>query len=597
VHGHHLRPSSKSGRQQTRPLLLRVAGLALIALLLLSVTPAPVEAQEGPVEGNLVVTGRLINAHEEPVGGASVGVTIDGQPWPLEVEGSSQQVAYTEDDGSFRLTLAVPGETLTAIAKGRTSLSVIVSRPAYHREIIPVQEYGFAGSRLLADLGTVTLARLVNAGFIVTLAVFLLVFVLISFHLLHETVAALLGVGLIFAVTYAIGSFHSDFWILSFEDSLEFIDFNVIFLIMGMMIFMAVMGQTGVFGWLAYRSFRLAGGNAWYLAAILTVFTGLISSLLNNVTAILLVVPVSIEIALMSGVHPFAFVIPEVLASNIGGAGTLIGDPPSTIVGSYLGMGFTEYLANMGPLAVGMMVVLVIMVWLLYRKEYRRAKAHVSPALLAKLEESARITDPALLKKTLIVAGATILLFFIEELFGMPPAVVALMGATALLVWVRPDVHHMMTQVDWTTLVFFMGLFILVGALEEMGVIQALADLVQNLAGDNVVVAVVLMVWVTGIASAVVENIPFTLTMLPVAAFLTRTIPGAESNILFWALIVGADFGGNATYLGSAPNIVAAGLLDGAGYRLSFGRFMRDGVPVTLVTLLLGTIYLLLRYL
>jgi len=365
---------------------------------------------------------------------------------------------------------------------------------------------------------------------------------------------------------------------------------------MGTMIFMAVLAETGVFPWLAYRSFQLAGGNAWYLAVILTMLTGLISSLLNNVTAILLVAPVSIEVALMLGVHPFSFIIPEVLASNIGGAATLIGDPPSTIVGSYLGLGFTEYLVNMSPVGGVMMIILVVMLWFLYGKEYSQAKTSVSPALLARLESSARITSPELLKKSLIVAITTLILFFVEDLFAMPPSVVALAGATALLVWVRPDVHHMLSEVDWTTLVFFMALFILVGGLEETGVIQAVADLIRRLAGNNLTLAVVLMVWISGVTSAVVANIPFTLAVLPVASFLSRSIPGAENDVLFWALIVGADFGGNATYLGSAANIVAAGLLDRAGYHLSFKRFIRDGIPVTVVTLLLSTIWLLVRF-
>ncbi len=549
-----------------------------------------------PEDINLVITGRLVNAHDDPIVDATVEVIIDNQRWPLIVEGTTRQTTRSADDGSFRLTMTVPPKVLSNIAEGRSRLSVTISKTTYRPVTIPVLQSGFAGAELLADMGAVTLVRLINASFIIAGAVFLLVFILISFHILHETVAALLGMGLIFMVTYIVGSFYPSFWILSFERALTFIDFNVIFLIMGTMIFMAVLAQTGVFPWLAYRSFHLAGGNAWYLAVILTVLTGLVSSLLNNVTAILLVVPVSIEVALMSNIHPFAFVIPEVLASNIGGAATLIGDPPSTIVGSYLRLGFTDYLINMAPVGGAMMVVLVIMLWFLYGKEYTRSRAQVSPELLAKLESSARITDPGLLKKSLIVASGTLVLFFIEDLFAIPPSVVALVGATVLLVWVRPDVHHMLSQVDWTTLVFFMALFILVGGLDETGVIQSVAALISRLAGNNLTLAIILMVWISGVASAVVANIPFTLAVLPVASFLSRSIPGAENNVLFWALIVGADFGGNATYLGSAANIVATGLLDRAGYHLSFERFMRDGVPVTAVVLLLTTVWLLVRY-
>ncbi len=572
------------------------AGFVIAWLLISSwLFPMPATAQT-PGEIDLVITGRLVNAHEDPIAGADIEVTIDGRLWPVIVEGSPQQATRSAEDGSFRLTLVVPRDILADIAQGRSKLSIIVSKATYRTAVIPVRYAGFAGSELLADVGPITLTRLINASFVIAAAVFLFVFFLISFHVLHETVAALLGVALIFLLTYVVGTFHRDFWILSFERSMTFIDFNVIFLILGMMIFMAVLAETGVFPWLAYRAFQLVRGNAWHLAALLVLLTGLISSLLNDVTAILVVAPVSIEIALMLGIHPFAFIIPEVLASNIGGAATLIGDPPSTIVGSYLGIGFTEYLMNMGVLGGLMLLVLVIMVRFLYGREYAQTKSTVSPALLARLESRASITDPVLLRKSLIVAGATLGLFFIEDLFGMPPSVVALIGAAVLLVWVRPDVHHMLSEVDWTTLVFFIALFILVGGLEETGVIQAVADLIRRLAGDNLSLAVILMVWVSAIVSAIVANIPFTLAVLPVASFLTRSIPGAQNNVLFWALVVGADLGGNATYLGSAPNIVAAGLLDRAGYHLGFGRFMRDGVPVTVVTLLLSTIWLLIRY-
>ncbi|MCD6290116.1 MAG: hypothetical protein J7M34_06390, partial [Anaerolineae bacterium] len=536
-------------RWSSRLYLRLILGLIVLLLSIGGVWPQSVFAQTaGDVD--LVITGRLLNTHNDPIVGASVEVTIDGHLWPVIVDGVERNAAHSTDDGTFRLTLAVPQDVLSAIAAGRSTLAIVAFKPAYRTMKIQVSHLGFAGSELLADVGSVAMMRLVNAGFIISAAIFLLVFALISLRILHETVAALLGAGLVYSVTYFIGYFHPDFWILSFERSMVFIDFNVIFLILGMMIFMAILSETGVFSWLAYRSFLWARGNAWHLAVILTVLTGLISSLLNNVTAILLVAPVSIELALMLGVHPFAFVVPEVLASNVGGAITLVGDPPSTIVGSYLRMGFTKYFVNMGPLGFAMMAVTVVMLWLLYHKEYARAKMQVSPALLERLESGARITDPQLLWKSLIVAGITLVLFFIEGLVDMPPSVVALTGAAILLVWVRPDVNHMLSEVDWTTLVFFLALFILVGALQETGVIQAAADLIRQLAGNNLRLAVILVVWVSGIMSAIVANIPFTLAVLPVVSFLSRTIPGGESHVLFWALIVGADFGGNATYLG-----------------------------------------------
>jgi Na+/H+ antiporter NhaD/arsenite permease-like protein len=194
------------------------------------------------------------------------------------------------------------------------------------------------------------------------------------------------------------------------------------------------------------------------------------------------------------------------------------------------------------------------------------------------------------------VGLVTLVLFFTADQFGMPPSVIALSGAAILVTWVRPDMHRMLREVDWTTLVFFIGIFIVVGGLEETGVISWVAGIIGDLAGDDLALATILMVWIPGIASGIVANIPFTVAALPIADFLTATIPGAENGILYWALILGADLGGNSTYLGSAPNIVAVGLLAQAGYRLSFGRFMRDGVPVTFVTLVVATVWLLVRY-
>jgi Na+/H+ antiporter NhaD/arsenite permease-like protein len=433
-------------------------------------------------------------------------------------------------------------------------------------------------------------------SFVLSIGIFLFVFAAISLRWMHETAAALLGAVAVWLVHYIVGTFFPSAHIIGFDESMSFVDWNVIFLILGMMIFMALLSETGVFGWLAFRAFRFAGGNAWLLGMILVTLTGVTSAFLNDVTAILLLVPLSIQIAQTVGVHPCTYVIPEVLASNVGGAATIIGDPPSTIVGSHLGLGFVEYLVNMAPIAILCMIALLVMTTLLYKREFFGAKEPLAPDMVAQMEAGARITDAPLLHKAGLVGLLTMVLFFVGDWFDLPPSVIALAGAAVLIVWVRPDMHRMLREVDWTTLVFFIGIFIVVGGLEETGVITWVAGAVSELAGGNLTLATILMVWVPGIASGIVANIPFTVAALPIADYLTATIPGAENGILYWALILGADLGGNATYLGSAPNMVAVGLLTQAGYRLSFGRFMRDGVPVTVITLLLATIWLLIRY-
>jgi len=434
------------------------------------------------------------------------------------------------------------------------------------------------------------------ASAILSASIFVLVFAAISLRWMHETAAALMGAVTVWLFHYVGGVIWPGIRLLDFEESMSFVDWNVIFLILGMMIFMAMFSETGIFGWMAFRAFRLARGSAWLLGVALVVLTGVVSAFLNDVTAILLLVPLSIEIAETVGVHPFAYVIPEVLASNIGGSATLIGDPPSTIVGSHLGLSFLEYMVNMVPIALLCMVALAVMTMALYRRDFIGARSRLSPALVARLEADARIRDATLLRKAGVVGLGTMLLFLFGDLFGMPASVIALVGAALLVAWVRPDMHRMLHEVDWTTLVFFICIFVLVGGLEATGVISQLAGAIGEWAGESQRLATVLMVWVPGLASAVVANIPFTVAALPIADYLTATTHAGQNLAIYWALILGADLGGNATYLGSAPNIVAVGLLAQAGYRLSFGRFMRDGVPVTLVTLLLATAWLLLRY-
>jgi len=434
-------------------------------------------------------------------------------------------------------------------------------------------------------------------SFFISTSIFLLVFAAISLRWMHETAAALLGAAAVWLVHYIGGTFFPNLHIIGFEESMTFVDWNVIWLIMGMMIFMAMFSETGAINWVAFRTFRLAKGNAWLLVMSLVILTAVLSAFLNDVTAILLMVPLSIEIAMTVGIHPFAFVIPEVLASNIGGAATIIGDPPSTIVGSHLGLSFVEYLVNMAPIAILCMIPFLIIISFLYRREFTNAEDQFSPALIARLEADAQITDFPLLRKAGLVGLLMMILFFTGDFFGgIPPSVIALSGAAILVAWVRPDMHRMLHEVDWTTLIFFISIFIIVGGLEATGVISWLAGIISDLAGESLRKATVLMAWVPGIASSIVANIPFTVASLPIADLLSATIPGAENMALYWALILGADLGGNATILGSAPNMVAVGLLGQAGYRLTFGRFMRDGVPVTIATLLLATVWLLVRY-
>lgn len=567
--------------------------LLLLASILLAQPASACGRIKNADEVTLTIIGRVVNTQGAGVDGAEVRVFIGGAQRTLIVAGEETEVAQTRPDGSYTVDLSL-SQTLIKTE----TLALEVSRPGFRttRQGFGQQEFAHSGDHYYLRAPDIVLPRVFNPAFFLATAIFLVVFGFISLNLLHETISALLGVAAMLGVSYFLGNSNADFWIIGFHRAITFIDFNVIFLLMTMMIFMAIMSKTGVFQWLAFQTFRLAQGNAFLATAILISITGIISSVLNDTTVMLLMAPVSIQIALALNIHPAAIVVPEVLASNIGGAATLIGTPPNTIIGSYVGLSFTQFLVNMFPMALMGMLILLGMTHWLYKKEFNRDRRPPSDALIAQLEAGARITDRSLLTKSLVLLIATLALFFTADRFHMPPAVVAILGSTALLLWVRPDVGEMLREVDWTTLVFFMGLFMMVGGIQEVGLIQLIAGFVKRMAGDNLLLAVLLITWVSALASAVVANIPFTAAIVPVAVFLTQTIPGAENNVIYWALALGAGLGGNATYIGSAPNIVAAGILDRAGYRLKFQDFSRVGVPVTFVTILVPTLWILVRY-
>ena len=567
--------------------------LFLLLLLLLGVVvPAHgefVDKARDDFQGDTMVTltvvGQVVSTQGAPIEEAMAQLLLD-----------NEIVAEHQSDSSGLYVL----ETVQASSLLRTSVvSVEIDKAGFRtvrqeltQELLfPTEDCCFA------HLPDIVLPRVFNAAFFLATVIFVLVFAIISLNLLHETVAAFLGATAMLGISYLIGTFSADFWIIGFERAVEFVDLDVIFLIMTLMIVVSIMGRTGVFQWLALEAFRVARGNAWRLAVLLVLATAFMSAFLNNVTIMLLMAPITIEIALMLGVNPTALIIPEALASNVGGIATLIGDPPNTVIGSYAGLGFNQFLIHMGPMAVLATGALLASVWMLYRRDYARADGKVpSPSLMVRLEKDAKIKDPEALKKSLLVVGLMIALFFLSELFHMPSSVVGFIGATVLLVWVRPDVDEMLSEVDWTTLMFFICLFIVVGGVQEVGLIQLIAELIANVAGDSLFVATMAVIWLSAMASAIVNNIPFTTAFLPIASFLTHTIPGASNNVLYWSLSLGANLGGNATYVGSAPNVVAAGYLDRAGYRVTFRDWLRAGVPVALVTILVPTVWIVIRY-
>jgi len=389
---------------------------------------------------------------------------------------------------------------------------------------------------------------------------------------------------------------NEQLFIIDFDQAIEYVDFNVVFLVMGMMIVIGVIEETGIFQWMAYQAYRLSQGRVWLLVASLMLLTSVASALLDNVTTMLLVAPITLQIALTLGIDPLALLMPEVLASNVGGISTLIGTPTNILIGSYADITFNDFLVNLTPGVLLAQAALTVYVLLIYRKQYRAASAAASPALLAQLEENARITQPDKLRKAGSVFLGIIALFILGEQFHLVPAVTAILGAVAMLLVVRADIEQMLRVVDWTTLMFFIALFIVVGAVQEVGLISYIAAGIRLLVGDSLMAATLVVVWAGAILSGVIANIPFTAAMLPVVGFLTRSLPGAANKVLFYSLSIGAAMGGNSSLIGASANIVTAGIAERAGYPITYRTFLKIGLPAMAITVAVGTAWLFIHF-
>jgi Na+/H+ antiporter NhaD/arsenite permease-like protein len=440
------------------------------------------------------------------------------------------------------------------------------------------------------------LERYISASFWAATIIFLLVLLVIAFELMHSTTAALAGMSAIFLVTYIGGSINPEFFIFSFERGLSYINWEVIFLVMGMMIVVAIIEATGIFQWMAFQAYRISGGRGWLLVVILMVITAVASALLDNFTTMLLMTPISLQIALALGINPLALIIPEVLASNVGGISTLVGTPTNILIGAYADIGFSDFLVNQ---TVGVVIALVVMgayILFHYRKEFRKRGESISPALYERLKENAEIEDPASLYKSGLVFVLVLVGFVLGEQVHLAPAVPAMIGATALLIWLKPDVHQMIIAVDWTTLVFFMALFIIVGAIQEVGLLGLVAEGMNRVIAGNLTVAIFMIVFGVGTLSVVIANIPLAASMLPIVDYLTGTIPGASNKVLYYALSMGAAMGGNGTLVGGEANLVTAGITAQTDTPITFKEFLKVGLPVTFLTLAVGFIWLLIRF-
>ena len=411
--------------------------------------------------------------------------------------------------------------------------------------------------------------------------IFLLTYALIVSERAHRTISALLGgvAMILFGVLPQAQAFHA-------------VDWNVIFLLAAMMIIANVLKETGLFQWIALQAVRLGKGDPFRVLVILSLVTAVTSAFLDNVTIVVLVAPVTLFVASNLQVNPVPFLIAEILASNIGGMATLVGDPPNILIGSAAGIDFLTFLSNMGPISLIILLAFIGLSRILFKNDLKTGKrARVD---IQALDTSALITDPVLLRKSLVVMGGVIAGFLAHGALHLEPATIALTGATLLMLWGRSDPHHLLRDVEWTTLFFFFGLFITVEAVVEVGIIETIAQAALKLTGGSLPLTSMLLLWFSAIASGIVDNIPYTATIIPLVQSLGQAMP---ADPLWWSLALGACLGGNLTLVGAAANVVVASLAEKSGHPISFGLFLRYGAITTVMSLALASGYVWLRYL
>lgn len=420
---------------------------------------------------------------------------------------------------------------------------------------------------------------------LLAIGIFLVIYGLIISEKIHRTIVAMIG-GI---VMVALGIVHQ-------EDALHHIDFNTLGLLIGMMIIVSISAETGMFKYLAIWAAKRVKGEPVRILVALSIVTAVGSAFLDNVTTVLLMVPVTLSITRQLRVKPIPFLISQILASNIGGTATLIGDPPNIMIGSAVKeLTFMAFISNLAPISFIIMLATVPILVLVYRKQLQTTDE--LKLSLMDLDEKAEITDVRLLKKCLIVLGLTIAGFFVHQIVHLESATVALGGAFLLLLLTGE--HYLETafaKVEWATIFFFVGLFVLVGGLIETGVIAKLAQYAIDITGGDVTKASFFILWMSAIASAFLDNIPFVATMIPMIQEMGQM---GVNNLepLWWSLALGACLGGNGTLIGASANLIVAGLSGKEGYPITFIKYLKVGFPIMILSVIIANIYIVLRYL
>lgn len=417
--------------------------------------------------------------------------------------------------------------------------------------------------------------------------IFVVAYVVLATEKVHRTKVALVGAGLMLLL-------HVSDSERAFFSERTGIAWDVIFLLLGMMVIVSVLRRTGIFEYVAIWAAKRTRGRPYPLMVMLCVLTAVASALLDNVTTVLLIAPVTFLVCQRLRLRPAPFLMAEVFASNIGGTATLVGDPPNIIIASKGGLTFNDFLVNLAPIVVVLMVVFLLLCRRMFRDYFVYDEERAASVM--RLDEREAITDPRLLVTSVVVLGLVMAAFVLHPLVHYDPAVVALLGAGLLLLVTDVDPMATMREVEWPTLAFFAGLFVMVGGLVETGVIGKLAEATADVTGGDLTTATMVLLGGSAVLSAIVDNIPYVATMSPVVAELAAG-HGEAGHVLWWALALGADLGGNATAIGASANVVALGLAEREGHPIGFWEFTRYGIVVTVTTVAVCIPYLWLRYL
>ncbi len=420
---------------------------------------------------------------------------------------------------------------------------------------------------------------------LVSSIIFLVTLAVIFTEKIQRSIVAIFGAVLMVGVGTILG-FYGE------EEAIEAIDFHTLGLLLGMMTLVALLEPTGFFQYLAIGAGRLSRGNAFILLILLGTVTTVLSLFLDNVTTVVLIAPVGVLISEILGINSIPLLMAMALLSDTGGAGTLIGDPPNILIGSAAGLSFNDFLANALPIVTVTWLVVLGLLLYLFRNDLRESV--IDAEAVDKLDPSLALDDPVTARKVLIVLGATILLFFLQDRLGLSSSFIALAAAAVALMWVRPDMHKLFERIEWSVIIFFMALFVAVGGLEAAGVLDAIAKGIAGAADLHPVLLGVVMIWVVAILSAIVDNIPITIALIPV--ILSLGASGVNTTPLWWAMVFGAGFGGNGTIIGSTANIVVVSVSERTRNPITAATWSRRGLPVMITACAVASVLFVLMY-